>query len=256
MLRALVAAGIAPDMVVGTSIGAFNGAVFASDPGSGGLARLAEVWTRAATGKLLDASLVDRIKTAARLRVALHDPAPLREMLESVLDARAFEDLVVPFHCVAASIERASEHWFDSGPLIEALLASAAIPALFPPVEIDGEHFYDGGLVNSVPLDRAIELGADEVYVLQVGRIEQPLRPPTRFYEPALLAFEIARRHRFSKVRSGDVGGATVHVLPSANALDFDDVRQARWRDMADTEELIARAEEATAAYLVDVGRS
>jgi NTE family protein len=61
---------------------------------------------------------------------------------------------------VAASIERAAEHWFTTGPLIEALLASSAVPSLFPPVEFEGEHFYDGGLVNSVPVDRAVHSGA------------------------------------------------------------------------------------------------
>lgn len=253
MLHALVDAAITPDLVLGTSIGAFNGAVFASDPGPGGLAKLERVWKEAATGQFLDVGLVDRIKTVARLRVALNDAAPLRHVLESALSERTFEQLAVPFQCVAASIERAAEHWFSAGPLIDPLLASAAIPTLFPPVEIDGEHFYDGGLVNSVPVDRAIELGATEVFVLQVGRIEQPLRPPTRFYEPALLAFEISRRHRFSKVRTAEIPGATVHVLPSANELDFDDVRQVRWRDMADTDELIARSYAATNEFLASM---
>jgi NTE family protein len=254
MLRALVEAEIAPDIVLGTSIGAFNGAVFASDPGPGGLAKLEQVWGEAATGQFLDVGMLDRIRTVARLKVALNDSAPLRRILETALDVRTFEELAVSFQCVAASIERAAEHWFSSGPLIEALLASAAIPALFPPVEVDGEHYYDGGLVNSVPLDRAFELGATEVFVLQVGRVEQPLRPPKRFYEPALLAFEISRRHRFSKVRTTDVPGAVVHLLPSANDLDFDDVRQVKWRDMASSDDLIQRAHAASAEYLAGLG--
>ena len=60
----------------------------------------------------------------------------------------------------AASIERAAEHWFTEGPLVPAILASAAVPGLLPPAEVDGEHFLDGGLVNSIPVGRAVELGA------------------------------------------------------------------------------------------------
>ena len=78
------------------------------------------------------------------------------------------EDLPVRLGVCAASIERAAEHWFTTGPLVPAILASAAVPGLLPPAEIDGEHFLDGGLVNSVPVGRAVELGATRVFVLQV----------------------------------------------------------------------------------------
>ena len=79
------------------------------------------------------------------------------------------------FQVCAASIERAAEHWFDSGPLVDAVVASAAVPGLLPPAKIGDEHFLDGGIVNSIPLGRAVQLGATRVFVLQVGRIERPL---------------------------------------------------------------------------------
>ena len=78
-------------------------------------------------------------------------------------------------------------------------MASAAVPGLLPPAEVDGEHFLDGGIVNSIPLGRAIALGADRVFVLQVGRIDRPLKPPQRPWEVARVSFEIARRHRFAR---------------------------------------------------------
>ena len=124
------------------------------------------------------------------------------------------------------------------------------MPALFPPVEIDGEHFYDGGLVNSVPVARALELGATEVYVLQVGRLEAPLRPPKRLYEAALIAFEIARRHRYTTTVENLPEGVELHLLPSGNPVAFDDSRQRKWRDVSATEELIQGAYEASARYL------
>ena len=254
MLRALVAAGIEPDLIVGTSIGAMNGAVFASDPGPPGLATVERLWADAAAKGLINARIVDRVRTFARSRIAIQETEPLRGLLREALPVDRIEDLAVPFQCVAASIERATEHWFTSGPLIEAILASSAVPALFAPVAIDGEHFYDGGLVNSVPVDRAVALGATTVFVLQVGRIEQPLRVPSKFWEPALVAFEIARRHRFVTAQTGVPEEVAVHLLPSGNEVAFDDTRQAKWSDMSETQQLIAAAHRASAEYLAAAG--
>jgi len=253
MLKALVDAEIHPDLILGTSIGAFNGAVFAADPTDGGIAHLERLWRDVADRDLLAKRPLDRARTLYRTRVAIQDPTPLQRLLEVALPVERMEELDVPFQCVAASIEHAAEMWFDRGPILEALMASAAIPGLFPPVEIDGQHYYDGGLVNSVPVDRAIELGATEIYVLQVGRLEQPLRPPKRFYETALIAFEIARRHRFATLRKRTFDGVDVHVLPSANDVQFDDPRQAKWTDMGETSTLIAGAYEASARYLANL---
>ena len=250
MLKALDEAAIRPDVIVGTSIGAFNGAVYAADPGPAAIERLAKLWADVAEGDLLGTGLVDRLKVLLKLRVAIHDTATLRGLLSDALPVGSIDDLEVPFQCVAASVERAAEHWFDAGPLVDALLASAAVPGLFPPVVIDGQHFYDGGLVNSVPVDRAVTLGATEIYVLQVGRLEQPLRPPTRLYETALVAFEIARRHRFGSMRDRSIPGIEMHILPSANNLRFDDPRQIRWSDLDDTTSLVASAYEASSEYL------
>lgn len=251
MLQALYDAGIAPDLILGTSIGAYNGSVIADDPGPSGIKRLAGFWDEVSRNEMLRNGFMGRVKNVATFKPAINDTADMRNLLERVhTRGRLIEDLVIPFQCVAASIERAAEHWFTRGPLIPALLASSAVPALFPPVEVDGEHFYDGGLVNSVPLTRAMELGASVVYVLQVGRIESPLRPPQRLHESALISFEIARRHRFTTTMSNLPPGIEVHLLPSGNPVRFDDRRQLRWRDTGDTNALIESAYEATTAYL------
>lgn len=251
MLRALHDAGVEPDVILGTSIGAFNGSVIADRPGQAGVDALTDLWVEIAQSDVLQGSRLDRLKNVATLRPALHETSELRSLLEHVHPpARRIEDLTVPFQCVAASIERAAEHWFTSGPLIEALLASSAVPALFPPVEIGGEHFYDGGLVNSVPLARAVELGARVVYVMQVGRMESPLRPPERLHEAALISFEIARRHRYTTAVENLPEGIQLHVLPSGNPVAFDDTRQLRWRNVSSTTDLIEGAYIAATEYL------
>ena len=129
-------------------------------------------------------------------------------------------------------MERAAEHWFSRGPLVEAVLASCAVPGLLPPVQLDGQTYLDGGLVHSIPVGRAVALGATTLYVLQVGRIEQPLAAPQRPWEVGLVAFEVARRHRFAADMASLPPGVTVHVLPTGAPERAPDLRsQLRYRD-------------------------
>jgi NTE family protein len=254
MARALHEAGVDPDLILGTSIGAFNGAVIADYPGREGVDRLVGFWEEVTGADLFQTGFFDRALRVATLKPAIHDTAELRQLFEHVIhpDTR-IEDLHTPFQCVAASIEEVADHWFDSGLLVDAVLASSAVPALFPPMEIDGEHFYDGGLVDSVPLGRAVALGADVVYVLQVGRIESPLRPPERLYEAALISFEIARRHRFTTTMRDLPEGVEVHLLPTGSPVAWDDRRQLKWKDTGGIEERMTGAYQATADYLETV---
>jgi len=250
MLRALLEAGVVPDVVVGTSVGAVNGAFLACDPTVDATVRLAELWRElSAEGGVFAGSLGARVSTALRSRTHLHSSDPLRDLLAKHLPVARIEDLAVPFQCVAAAVERAAEHWFDTGPLVDAVLASAAVPGLLPPVRIGEEHFLDGGLVNSIPVSRAVELGATTVWVLQVGRVEQPLRVPTRPWEVALVAFEIARRHRFATDMASLPGSVTVHVLPTGDEVPSG-LASLRYRDTRSVAPRVERAHAATAAYL------
>jgi NTE family protein len=214
MLRALLESGIRPGLVVGTSVGAINGAAIAAEPSIAGVENLAGLWASLAEAGMFTENVLARAGTLARYRTHLYSPAPLRKLLNAHLPG-TFADLAVGFQCVAASIERAGAHWFSSGPLSEAVMASAAVPGMLPPVVIDGEHFLDGGLVHSIPVGRALALGARDVYVLHVGRIEQPLKPPRSLWDVCLTSFELARRHRFVEEMANLPDDVRVHVLPS-----------------------------------------
>jgi NTE family protein len=253
MLRALVDAGIRPDLVVGTSVGAINGAVFASAPDGHAVDRLETMWSNLSDDGVLGGSALRQISTLARTRTHRHSSEPLRDLLASILgEDRLIEELATPFQCVAASIERAAEHWFDRGPVVAAVLASSAVPGLLPPVEIDGEHFFDGGLVHSIPVGRAVALGARTIYVLNVGRIERPLQPPARPWEVAMVAFEIARRHRFAADMAAVPDNVAVHVLPTGDPEPprYTDLSALRYRDASRVTERIRLARESAAAYL------
>ncbi|HEY0718450.1 MAG TPA: patatin-like phospholipase family protein [Streptosporangiaceae bacterium] len=249
MLRALDEAQIRPDLVVGTSVGAINGAFVAADPDVAA-ERLGELWAGAHLQRAFSGTLLGRATRLARSGTHLHETEPLLKMLDDELPAKDFSDLRLPFNCVAASIESASARWFTEGPLAPAVLASCAVPGLLPPVEIGGIHYFDGGLVDSIPVGRAVELGAGTVYVLQVGRIERPLAPPRRLWEVGLVAFEIARRHRFHEEMSALPANVTVHVLPSGGTPRPPDLSQLRYRNKTDVEANIEHAYMASKKYL------
>jgi NTE family protein len=256
MLGALADRGIVPDLVLGTSVGAINGAAFAADPSVEGVERLAAMWTSMQDGDVFSGSLLGRVATLARTRTHLHDSAPLRALLTAGLGDARIEDLAVPFQCVAASIERAGEHWFTDGPVVDAVVASASVPGLLPPAEIGGEHFVDGGIVNSIPVNRAVELGATRIFVLHVGRLDRPLEPPRWPWQVGLVAFEIARRHRVIGDLAALPDGIEAHVLPTGapDPPRYSDLSQLRYRDASRVSERIAVARTATARRLEELG--
>lgn len=214
-LQALLAAGIRPDLVVGTSVGAINGAMLARNPSISVTDELIRAWSSRASRRIYGQPVLPALVRFAR-RGHLLSNAPLRHLLVAHLGEQAlFEDLAIPFHVVATSIESAVERWFSSGPLIPVVLASASVPGVMPPVEFGGEHLFDGGLANSIPLDAALREGADRVFVLHCGQLTSPLRPPRNPVEAASVSFELARRHRFNRDRANLPPGVCVYVLPS-----------------------------------------
>ena len=252
MLRALAEAKIRPDLVVGTSIGAVNGAFVAADPGKAA-ERLSDLWQGESLRLVFSETMFGRTVRLVKSGTHLHAIEPLRKLLADKLPVTDFKDLQLPFHCVAASIEDATARWFDSGPLVPAVMASCAVPGLLPPVEIGGRHYFDGGLVHSIPVGRAVALGATTVYVLHVGRIESPLSVPKRPWEVGLVAFEIARRHRFHEEMSALPPQVRVHVLPTGGDRLPPGLRQFRYRGRNKVSTSIDRSYAASADYLAQV---
>src|SRR6476469_9474845 len=225
MLRALLERGITPDLVLGTSVGALNGAMVARDPTLAVIGRLTELWRGASESgaEVYGDSPLRTVRRAVSTGTHLWSAAPLKQALVDEFGDLTFEELPVRFQVCAASIERAAEHWFDSGPVVDAVVASAAVPGLLPPAKVGDEHYLDGGIVNSIPLGRAVQLGASRVFVLQVGRFDWPLTVPRKPWEVARVSFEIARRHRFVRELAELPEGVEAHVLPARGTSSRDD---------------------------------
>jgi len=246
MLRALLEHQIAPDLIVGCSVGALNGAALADAPTLEGVERLEQKWRSVEGNDLMPRNLLPNAVALARRGEAIHENDGLRNLIDQSMRARDFDELKVPFQCVATDVMGVREVWFDHGPLIDAVLASSAMPALYPSVEIDGVKYLDGAIVNDVPLSRAVELGATTLYILQVGSFSRPRSQPRRPLDVAVQAYWIARHHRYKRDLESLPEGVTAHVLPHGQPPLM------RYNDFTRTPELITTAYEASSAYLDD----
>jgi NTE family protein len=243
MLRAVLERGVVPDLLLGSSVGALNAAAVAAAPTLDGVRALEQVW-RTVDGDDLMPSHLSGLWQLARKSRSIHHNDGLRRLIERALPFERFEDALVPFQVVATSLRSGRERWFAEGRVVEPILASAALPGVFPPIEIDGELFIDGGVVDNVPMMRAASLGATRAYVFHVGNFDRPRPDPRRPIDVLLQAFSIARNHRFLTEVQSPPAGVELICLPGV------DPGGIRRNDFGRTAQLIDRAYAASAAYL------
>ena len=244
MLRALLERDIVPDEMVGCSVGAINSAALACDPSLDGVDRLEELWRNLDGETICPSGRLSGLWLLTRKYRALQTNDGLRTVLRESLPVSRFEDTKIPLHVVATELTRGTEAWFDRGDIIEPILASAALPALFPPVEIGGQKYIDGAIVDNVPISRALTVGATRVVVLHVGNFERPRPEPKRPIDALLQSFSIARNYRFLAETRTPPDGVDVLVLPG---LDPGNVRP---NDFSRSRQLIDRAYALTASFL------
>ena len=165
VLNILDKAGLAPSIITGCSAGALVGALYAGGMSAPDISALARTlhWKR-----LVRPSITGR---------SLFETARLGTFLDKILDGRTFADLELPFATVACELTTARRVVLDEGPVAGAVLASSAIPGVFPPVERDGMLLVDGSLVDMVPAALARTMGADIVVAVDVSG-PLPRRPP------------------------------------------------------------------------------
>ncbi|MDA8436547.1 MAG: patatin-like phospholipase family protein [Actinomycetales bacterium] len=168
MIRALAETDLQPRLIVGTSVGALNGVVLAADPGTAA-ARLAAIWPQIERRNVFPGNVVTSALAARSTRPWLFDPGPLSELLTTHLPVATIEQLRLPYVAIATDLDTGVRVDLDSGDLRSALLASAAVPGVFPWVDRDGRRLVDGGLVANVPVRQAVERGARSVVVLDCG---------------------------------------------------------------------------------------
>jgi NTE family protein len=219
MLRALIERDITPDLIVGVSIGAWNGAWLAHRPDLEWVMKLEAVW-RQVTRRTLDMVWWRAARNMVRRKPSLYEGTGLSRFVARNLQVANFEDLAVPLHTVAIDLTVGTKAVFSHGPIGPAVLASSAIPGVFPPVVIDGRQHVDGGLVDPTGLDTAIELGARRVYVLDsgyAGRLPAPLGSMNAIVDHT---FQIAAQHRTRwTIKQMGRSVEIIHLRPDAGFL-------------------------------------
>jgi len=244
MLGELVRRGIRADRVYGASVGAVNGAAYCGDPSPDGIKKLEEVWRTLSGETVFPRGLVHGPWMFLQQRPSVHPNTGLRRIIEAGIDFDRLEDARVPLEVVTTSLTDGQERWITDGPAVDAVLASAAIPAIFPPVPIDGDLLVDGGVVNNVPISRAIAGGATRIYVLLCGPLHY--RPPTprRPVEAVITAFFVAIHARFTRELAVLPPGVEVVVFSGGGDPDAD------YRDFSATPQLIDAGRAEVAAVL------
>jgi NTE family protein len=250
MLQALVEHGASPDFVVGASAGAINAAYYAGRPDPEGVNRLAAIWRRLRSQDVFPWSPLHGLLGFVGLRRSLVDPAPLRELLARELPYQRLEQARLPCHIVATDLIDGSEVVLSSGSVGEALVASAAIPGVFPPVELDGKYLIDGGISSNTPLSAAVELGAKRVVVLPTGYSCALAEPPGSVLATVLhaLTLLIARQLVIDVMRWRE--RAEIVVVPPLCPIKITAY------DFSESEALIRRAAASTREWLATGGLS
>jgi len=226
MLEELIRRGIRADRVFGASVGAINGASYAGNPTLEGVEHMARVWRAVKGTDIFPRGTFDGPWAFLQKRASVHANTGLRAIIESGIEYENLEDATIPVEVVTTSMTDGRERWITRGPAVEAILASSAIPSIFPPVTIDGDMLVDGGVVNNVPISRALAAGCDRIYVLLCGPLHYRPRPPQRPVEAQLTAFFVAIHARFVRELASLPPGVEVIVFsgggePSGQYRDF-----------------------------------
>jgi NTE family protein len=168
MLKALLEAGVKPDIIVGTSIGSVNAAYLAADPSLETMEKLRSLWCDVRARDIFPLNMFANARTLFR-RGGLFSPHSWRKFLAARFPYRDFEETAVPLRITATDFNEGRSVVFDSGPVLEAVLASTALPGIFPPHKIDGRCYLDGAISDQLPIKVALEAGAHTIYVMAVS---------------------------------------------------------------------------------------
>jgi NTE family protein len=248
MLRELMRAGVRADLVVGSSVGAMNAAYFAGAPCAAGVTELEKVWRGLRRHDVFPVtwrSVLGFMGGADNLI----DPYNLTKLIERNIPFPNLEDAPIPVHVVATNLGGAAV-CLSSGPAVEALLASAAIPAAFPSVRIGEHHLIDGAVGGNTPILTAADLGATRIIVLPTGFACALHEPPKGAIARALHAITLLIAHQMVRDLKQLGGKVDVFTVPNLCPLDVSPY------DFSRADQLIERAAEHTLKWLEGGGLS
>jgi len=218
MLEVIMGEGIEPDLIVGTSVGALNGAWLASHPGSDGARQLRDVWLGVRRRDVFPFSPFHLILGLSGRRDHFVSPAALARWLAVRAPFFQLEQALIPLHVMATDLETGEAVMLSTGDVIDSLLATSAIPGVFPPVELHGRLLIDGGIAANTPISQAVALGADTVYVFPTAGRETGGRPKTAASVTFQAVAHLLGHASHSEIRL-NAGHCTLYVIPPPPAM-------------------------------------
>ena len=247
MLEALYERGIRPDLIVGTSAGALNGAFIAERPQTVETAHdLGEVWRGLKRGQVFPTNPLIGALGFLGARDHLVPDSGLRRLIRRHAIANRLEETYVPLHVIATDVLRGEDVRLSEGPLVDAVMASAAIPGVLPAVDWNGRTLIDGGVANNAPISHALDLGADEIYVLPTGSPCELHEPPRGALAMLVHATGLLVGRRLAQEIAALEGQADIAVLPppcplSVQPTDFGHADQLIAQARADARQFLDR---------------
>jgi NTE family protein len=245
MLSELTRAGLEADFVVGSSVGALNASFFAGNPTADGVERLSAIWRSLRRSDVFPVTFGGLLRPTG----ALLDPGRLRRLIENNLTFRNLEDAAIPVHVVATNLGGV-QVLLSQGPAVEAILASAAIPAVFPSVRIGDHHLIDGAISGNTPIIAAAQLGATRLIVLPTGFACALEAPPRSALGRALHALTLLITHQMVRDLAQLAGSVEIFTAPNLCPLAVSPF------DFSRAETLIAQGAARTKQWLDDGGLS
>ena len=237
MLRALYERAIVPQLLVATSAGALNAAFIASRPQAvQTVDELGEIWRGLRRGQVFPINLLTGLLGFLGTQDHLVPDSAMRRLITRHVEHERLEEMPVELHVVAVDVVTGEELLLSRGPVVEAVMASAAIPAVLPTVSWEGRELMDGGVANNTPISHAIELGADEIYVLPTGNACALAEPPKGALAMALHALSLLTQRRLIDDIESQKDRAKLVVLPPPCPLSVQPI------DFGHADELIERA--------------
>lgn len=242
MLRELLPH-VTPDLVVGSSVGAINGAYLAAGATPERIAQLETIWRNLRRRDVFPFTLRGLVGLIGR-RNFMVDPAGMRELLEENLPYRSFTEARVPLHVVATDLLHGSAVRISEGSVVDAVLASSAIPGAFPPVRLGGHFLMDGAVASNTPIRAALELGARRLLVLPTGFACALEHPPASAIGATLHAINLLIAHQLVADLEHYGGQAEILTVPPLCPLAVSPY------DFSRASELIERAAAQTRLWL------
>lgn len=241
MALALEEHGIRPDLIVGTSVGAINGAWLA---GGRTAVDLVDLWVGLRRSDLFPVRPLLGLRAFAGRSNHFVPDTGLRAMLHSNLPFERLEDAVIPLIVVAADALSGEEVLLTRGNAVDAITASASLPAIYPPVDIDGRLLVDGAVVNNTAITTAISAGATDVWVLSTGYSCDLQHRPESAIAAALHAVSLMVQRRFVLEMAANTYAVPIRLIPPPCPVDVSPV------DFSQSADLIERAADLTRDWL------